>query len=87
MENINKIKEDIENNQKEIKSTIQEVNLIESEIAEIDKIMIENGVGIIKVSDENLEEFNKLLSEFYTTNNKEIIKGFLYNKCIFGIEF
>ena len=51
------------------------------------KIMIENGVGIIKVSDENLEEFNKLLSEFYTTNNKEIIKGFLYNKCIFGIEF
>lgn len=51
------------------------------------KILIENGAGIIKVSDENLEEFNKLLSEFYTTNNKERIKDFLYNKCIYGIEF
>ena len=51
------------------------------------KILIENGAGIIKVSDENLEEFNKLLSEFYTTNNKERIKEFLYNKCIYGIEF
>ena len=51
------------------------------------KILIENGAGIIKVSDKNLEEFNKLLSEFYTTNNKERIKEFLYNKCIYGIEF
>ena len=51
------------------------------------KIMIENGCGIIKVSDENLEEFNKLLTEFYTTNNKQKIKEFLYNKCIYGIEF
>ena len=50
------------------------------------KIMIENGAGIIKVSDENLEEFNKLLSEFYTTDNKEKIKEFLYKKCIYGIE-
>ena len=50
------------------------------------KIMIENGTGNIKVSDENLEEFNKLLSEFYTTDNKEKIKEFLYNKCIVGIE-
>ena len=50
------------------------------------KIMIENGAGIIKVSDVNLEEFNKLLSEFYTTDNKEKIKEFLYEKCIYGIE-
>lgn len=35
----------------------------------------------------NLEEFNILLSEFYTYNNKEKIKDFLYNKCIYGIEF
>lgn len=51
------------------------------------KIMIENGVGIIKVSDNNLEEFNQLLSEFYTTNNKEKIKHFIYDNCIDGIEF
>ena len=51
------------------------------------KIMIESGCGIIKVSDNNLEEFNKLLSEFYTTNNKEKIKEFLFNNCIDGITF
>ena len=51
------------------------------------KIMIESGCGIIKVSDNNLEEFNKLLSEFYTTNNKKEIKEFLFNNCIDGITF
>ena len=51
------------------------------------KIMIENGCGIIKISDAHLEEFNKLLSEFYTTSKKEKIKEFLYNNCIDGIEF
>ncbi|MBR3002519.1 MAG: Fic family protein [Clostridia bacterium] len=51
------------------------------------KIMIENGAGIIKVSDEFLEEFNKLLSDFYTTNNKEKIKEFIFEHCIEGIKF
>lgn len=51
------------------------------------KIMIQNGVGIIKVSDNHLEEFNTLLSEFYTTNNKEKIKEFIFKNCIEGIEF
>lgn len=51
------------------------------------KIMIENGCGIIKISDLHLEVFNQLLSEFYTTNIKEKIKEFLYNNCIDGIEF
>ena len=30
--------------------------------------------GIIKVPDNKLEEFNILLSDFYSTNNKEKIK-------------
>ena len=51
------------------------------------KIMIENGAGILRISDKNLEEFNILLSDFYTTNHKEKITEFLYNKCIYGIEF
>ena len=51
------------------------------------KIMIENGAGIIKVPDDHLEEFNKLLSEFYNTNNNENIKEFLYQNCIDGIKF
>ena len=49
------------------------------------KIMIENGCGIIKVSDNKLKDFTILLSEFYSTNNKEKIKHFIFDNCIDGI--
>lgn len=49
------------------------------------KIMIENGAGIIKVPDNKLEEFNTLLTEFYDTNNDEKIEEFILNNCIDGI--
>ena len=49
------------------------------------KIMIENGCGIIKISDENLEQFMTLLSEFYDTNDNSKIKKFIYYNCIDGI--
>ncbi len=51
------------------------------------KIMIENGCGIIKVPDNKLKDFTILLSEFYSTNNKEKIKQFIFNECIDGIIF
>lgn len=49
------------------------------------KIMIQTGSGIIKVPDKCLEKFNQLLSEFYTTDDKEEIKEFIFNNCIDGI--
>ena len=49
------------------------------------KIMIENGCGIIKVPDNKLEQFTSLLSDFYSTNNKEKIKQFIFKECIDGI--
>lgn len=49
------------------------------------KIMIENGKGIIKIPDSKLVEFNILLSDFYSTNNMEKIKQFIYEYCIDGI--
>ena len=49
------------------------------------KIMIQNGKGIIKVPDNKLEQFNTLLSDYYTTNNMDIIKQFIYENCIDGI--
>lgn len=49
------------------------------------KIMIENGCGIIKVPDNKLKDFTILLSEFYSTNNKEKIKHFIFDNCIDGI--
>lgn len=51
------------------------------------KIMIENGAGIIKIPDDKVEEFNSLLSEFYTTNERAKIEQFIYDNCIDGIEF
>lgn len=53
----------------------------------VNKIMIENGCGIIKVPDNKLESFTTLLSEFYSTNNKEKIKQFIFDNCIDGINF
>ena len=49
------------------------------------KIMIENGNGIIKIPDNKLEEFTTLLSEFYSTNNKEKTKQFIFDNCIDGL--
>ena len=49
------------------------------------KIMIANGAGIIKVPDNKLEEFNKLLTEFYNTNGMKKISKFIYENCIDGI--
>lgn len=51
------------------------------------KIMIENGVGIISVPEEFIMEFNKLLTNFYNTNEDSEIVEFLYQNCIFGIEY
>lgn len=50
------------------------------------KILIENGCGIITVKEENINEFNILLTEYYNTNNKNKIVEFLYEKCIFGLQ-
>lgn len=51
------------------------------------KIMIQNGNGIIKIPDDQLQEFTTLLSEFYTTNDKKKIKQFIIDNCIDGIVF
>ena len=50
------------------------------------KILIENGCGIISVKENNINEFNKLLTEYYNTANKDKIISFLYDNCIFGLE-
>ena len=50
------------------------------------KLLIENGCGIITVRENDINEFNTLLTEFYNINNKDKIIKFLYNKCIFGLE-
>ena len=50
------------------------------------KLLISNGCGIISVKEDDINEFNKLLTEYYNTGNKDKIISFLYDKCIFGLE-
>lgn len=50
------------------------------------KILIQNGKGILMVQDKYLKEFSQLLTQYYDTNQSEKIEEFLYNHCIFGID-
>lgn len=50
------------------------------------KIMIENGCGVITIKEKYFKEFNSLLTEYYNTNEMESLLKFLYNNCIFGME-
>ena len=51
------------------------------------KIMIEAGVGVLIVEEKYLRRFNKLMIDYYETADKSKIKPFLYNNCIFGIDY
>lgn len=51
------------------------------------KILISEGKGILSVKEQNLREFNQRLTEFYNTNDYSVITGFIYDKCIRGINF
>lgn len=49
--------------------------------------MIENRYGIIKNPNNRLEKFDELLSEFYSTNNNEKLKQFIYESYVDAIVF
>jgi Fic family protein len=48
--------------------------------------LIKSGAGILLIDEDNIGEFNKLLTDFYETQCDNTLKHFLYEKCIFGIE-
>lgn len=50
------------------------------------KIMIENGCGIISIPINKQVEFYKLLIEYYETKNKEKIAKFIYDYAIDGLD-
>ena len=51
------------------------------------KIMIENGCGIITIPINEIENFNVILSEYYTNNTLDKAVEYIYNNCIDGITF
>lgn len=50
------------------------------------KIMIQNGKGIISINDKYIYEFNVLLTHYYETGDDGDIINFIYENCIYGIE-
>ena len=51
------------------------------------KIMIDNGCGIITISKENQTEFFTKLIKFYEINEMDDLKNWLYETSIDGMEF
>ena len=51
------------------------------------KIMIENGQGILSVRQKDIGRFYALLVAYYESGDKEVIKQFLYHSCIDGMNF
>ena len=90
----------IENILKEKSTTLKSINLMlylmrsqvfwdgnkRTSMIVANKILIQNGCGIITVKEEYIGEFNTLLTEYYNTGNKVKITKFLYDKCIYGLE-
>ncbi|MBO0992279.1 Fic family protein [Bacillus sp. SD088] len=56
-------------------------------IVSANTIMMLSGVGIVNISEEQLENWNQLLTEFYETNNDERIIQWTYDHCIHGIDY
>ena len=50
------------------------------------RILIENGAGLINVNVEHIEEFETELIKYYETNEKDKIRDFLFEKCLNGID-
>lgn len=51
------------------------------------KIMIENGCGIISVPNELIADFNAILCDFYSNDTLSKAMSFVYDNCIDGMDF
>ncbi|MBQ3280277.1 Fic family protein [Candidatus Saccharibacteria bacterium] len=47
--------------------------------------LVKNGLGLLYIPEDKVEEFKKLLVEFYETNKKSAISGFLKKHCLLKI--
>lgn len=50
------------------------------------KLLLEAGAGMLTVSDQDMEQFNVRLLDFYNTGDTELLKRFLYENAIEGIQ-
>lgn len=50
------------------------------------RVLIDAGAGMLTISDRHMEQFNILLVEYYNTGEADVLKQFLYDHAIQGIE-
>lgn len=50
-------------------------------------LLIEKGCGILEISELQMPEFNEKLSAFYRSGDDSDVVVFLYQNCIFGIDY
>ena len=50
------------------------------------KILLQAGAGVLTVRDQNMEQFNEALLNYYNTAEAEPLKAFLYENAIQGLE-
>lgn len=48
-------------------------------------VLIKAGAGILTVKEENLGQFNQLLTDYYNSSNGDPLANFLYEKCLYGL--
>jgi prophage maintenance system killer protein len=51
------------------------------------KLLVQNGSGILTISESVMAQFNDLLSTYYETGDGLALKKFLYDRGVSGIEF
>ena len=50
-------------------------------------MLIEKGCGILEISELQMPEFNTILSDFYRSGDDTDVATYLYQNCIFGIDY
>ncbi|MCD8327522.1 MAG: death-on-curing protein [Ruminococcus sp.] len=49
--------------------------------------LLSAGAGMLTILDKDMEQFNTLLLNYYSNDNQDTLKEFLYSNCIQGIAF
>lgn len=54
----------------------------------VNKFMYDNGLGVLTIPQKEFKAFNVLLSQYYHDGSyAEALKEFIYDRCIFGIDY
>lgn len=56
-------------------------------IVSANAIMMLNGLGLVNISEQQLEYWSQLLTRFYETNEDSAIIQWTYDNCIYGINY